>query len=92
MATATRRERLEARISADQKALFERAASLTGRTLTDFVVSSVEAAAEEVVRQHEVIVLSPRDSVRFVEALLDPPAPNEVLRAAARRHRALLGE
>src|SRR6266567_1908547 len=35
-----RAERLEARISRDQKALFQRAAALQGRTLTDFVVAS----------------------------------------------------
>jgi uncharacterized protein (DUF1778 family) len=92
MTTTPRRERLEARITAEQKALFERAASLSERTLTDFVVSSVQAAAEEVIRRHDTIVLSPRDSVRFVEALLNPPQPNDALRAAARRHRAAFDE
>lgn len=93
MATATtKRERLEARITAEQKALFQRAADLSGRSLTDFVVASVQAAAQEVVHRHDVIALSPRDSLRFVEALLNPPEPNERLRAAARRHRAFTGE
>jgi uncharacterized protein (DUF1778 family) len=93
MATATtKRERLEARITAEQKELFQRAADLSGRSLTDFVVASVQEAAQEVVRRHDVIVLSPRDSLRFVDALLDPPEPNERLRAAARRHRAFTGE
>ncbi|MGH6959741.1 MAG: DUF1778 domain-containing protein, partial [Dongiaceae bacterium] len=41
----TRAERLEARISRDQKTLFQRAAELQGRTLTDFVVSSAQDAA-----------------------------------------------
>lgn len=86
-----KRERLEARISPEQKALFQRAAELTGRSLTDFVVSSAQAAAEETIRSHEVITLSVRDSVAFVEALLSPPEPNEHLRAAARRYRAFIG-
>ena len=93
MATTTpKRERLEARITSEQKALFQRAADLSGRTLTDFVVASTQAAAEELVRDREVIVLSPRDSIRFVEALLDPPDPNEHLRAAAEYHRTFFDE
>ena len=38
-------ERLEARISPEQKPLFKEAATLRGVTLTDFVVSSVHEAA-----------------------------------------------
>ncbi len=37
-AAKARDERLEARISRDLKALFQRAAELKGRTLTDFVI------------------------------------------------------
>ena len=40
-----RRARLEARVSAEQKALFERAAALQGLSLTDFLVQSAQAAA-----------------------------------------------
>ncbi|MCE3288874.1 MAG: ribbon-helix-helix protein, partial [Caulobacter sp.] len=36
-----RDERLETRVTADQKRLIERAAALQGRTVTDFVLSSV---------------------------------------------------
>ena len=39
------------------------------------------------IHEHEVMVLSPRDSVDFVQALLNPPPPNEALREAFRRHR-----
>ena len=87
-----RRERLEARITPEQKALFQRAAALSGQTLTEFVVETLEAAAEETVRTREVIKLSPRDSILFVETLLNPPGPNDALRAAFERHRAFFGE
>ena len=92
MGTTLRRERLEARITADQKALLQRAAALEGRSITDFAVSSAQAAAEETIRRHEVITLTARDSAAFVEAVMNPPAPNERLRDAARRHQALVGE
>lgn len=86
------RERLEARLSREQKALLQRAADLTGRTLTDFVVGSAQAAAEEAIRAHEVITLSVRDSVAFVESLLAPSPPNDALRSAAQRHRQLFSK
>src|SRR5919109_1393467 len=89
---ARRRERLEARVSPEQKTLLERAAALEGRSLTDFVVSSAQAAAMETIQRHEVIALTARDSLAFTQALMYPPAPNEQLRAAARRHRDLVAE
>lgn len=88
---ATKRERLEARVTADQKALFLQAANLQGRSLTDFIISSAQAAAEETIRTHQ-IVLSAQDSALFVEALLNPPEPNENLRRAMQRYRAFVGE
>ena len=86
-----KRERLEARLSPEQKALLQQAADLQGRSLTDFVLSSAQAAAEETIRANQ-IVLTARDSTAFVEALLNPPAPNERLRAAARHYHEFLSE
>ncbi|HET8631979.1 MAG TPA: DUF1778 domain-containing protein [Thermomicrobiales bacterium] len=88
--TAAKRERLEARVSPEQKALIERAARLEGRSVTDFLVRSAQREAERVIREREVVVLSPRDSSAFVRALLDPPPPNEALRAAFVRHHPLV--
>jgi len=87
-----RRERLEARITPEQKELFQYAASLEGRSLTDFVISSVQAAAEASIERHRIIRLSMQDSLAFAEALLHPPEPNDELRAAYARYRELTGE
>ena len=93
MVTASeKRERLEARLSPAQKELFQRAAILQGRTLTDFVVQAAQAAAEETIRTHQVVTLSTRDSALFAEAILNPEEPNERLRSAAARYRAFVGE
>jgi uncharacterized protein (DUF1778 family) len=91
-AGAQRRERLEARLSPEQKALLERAAALEGRSLTDFVVSSAQSAALETIQRYEVIELTAEDSLAFAKALMNPSPPNEALRAAARRHRELVTE
>jgi uncharacterized protein (DUF1778 family) len=89
---APRRERLEARVSREQKDLLERAAALEGRSLTDFVVASAQAAAMATIQRHDVIALTARDSLVFAQALMHPTAPNERLRAAARRHQELIPE
>jgi uncharacterized protein (DUF1778 family) len=81
-------ERLEARISAEQKRLFKEAATLRGVTLTDFVVSSVHEAAVRTLEARHVIELSQNDQRAFVDALRRPPAPNSVLRKAWARQSA----
>lgn len=80
-------QRLEARLSAEQKETIEHAAGLEGRSISDFVVARAYEAARDVIREHEVMVLSPRDSRAFVEALLNPPAPSERLSAAFAAYR-----
>ena len=87
MAIADTTERLEARITNDQKVLFKRAASLRGVTLTDFVVSSVHEAAVKTLEATHLIDFSRRDQQVFVDALLKPEPPNGKLREAARRQR-----
>ena len=84
MASKARDSRLELRLASDEKAIIERAAALSGSNTTDFVRSTMLTAAREAVRMHEVIKLTEEGSRDFVEALIDPPEPNEQLRALAR--------
>ncbi|MDP2663621.1 MAG: DUF1778 domain-containing protein [Dehalococcoidia bacterium] len=91
-ATTVKSKRLEARVTAQQRELIQRAADLSGRSLTDFIVSSLQTAAEETLRAYQVIELTTRDTEAFVNSLLNPPAPNERLRDAAHRYRELTGE
>ncbi len=81
--TATRVERLEARVSRETKELCQKAATFQGWSLTDFVVNSAVEAATRTVQEHEFIVLTQRDRVAFIEALLNAPAPNARLQMAA---------
>jgi uncharacterized protein (DUF1778 family) len=84
----TRAERLEARITTEQKTLIERAAALQGRTVTDFVLTSVQEAARRAIAEHQQIESSVRDSKAFVDALLHPKPVNARLRETIRRYRA----
>jgi uncharacterized protein (DUF1778 family) len=79
--------RIEARVSTKLKRLFERAAAIEGVTLTDFAISSMQRAAASVLQEHTRIELSERNQRTFVEALMNPPEPNEALRAAAKAYR-----
>jgi len=85
--TPARQERLEARVTHEQKELLQRAAALEGRTVTDFVVRSAQLAAEQTIDRHEHAVLNAQESQAFVEALLNPPGPNQALRDAAGHYR-----
>lgn len=86
-----RAERLEARVSREQKTLFQRAAQLQGRTLTDFVIVSAHQAAVRTIEEMETIRLNAADSRAFADAILNPREPNEKLRAAARRYIKTIG-
>ena len=79
-------DRVEARVTTEQKEVLQRAANLQGRMLTEFVVSSARAEAERIIRDRDVIASSVRDSRAFADIVLNPPLPNERLRAAMRRH------
>lgn len=88
---APRTARLEARLTGQQKALFQHAADLTGRSLTEFVVSSAQEVASRTVRELSVLTLIGRDRQVFVNSLLKPVPPNKRLRQAARRYRRVSG-
>lgn len=81
-----RQKRLEARITKRQKALFEKAAALKGTSVSQFVIASAEEAAERTLEERQIVELGRRDREIFVHALLNPPSPNERLRAAVERH------
>jgi uncharacterized protein (DUF1778 family) len=80
-----RSDRLVARITPDDKALLERAAALEGASLATFVISHVRTAAQDVIRQHDVIRLNEAESARFMRALVAPPgkASQRFAKAAA---------
>ena len=79
----SRGARLEARVSRVQKDLLQRAAMLSGRTLSDFVVASAQEAATKVIEDHASIRLTGAEQTAFVRGLLKPPKPGPRLRKAA---------
>jgi len=68
-----RSARLEARISPVQKALFQQAANLSGRSLSELVVQSTQEAATRIVREYTTIRLTQEEQIAFASALLTAP-------------------
>ena len=81
-----RSKRINLRLSETAKRRIEQAASVEGKTVSSFIVSSALENAEKTVRRHETVALAREDATRFFEALADPPPPNERLRAALEEH------
>lgn len=75
--------RMSLRIRPEDKALLLRAVAYTNTDLTDFVLRNALQAAKTVIAQAEAVALSERDSLRVLDALEHPPAPNARLLAAA---------
>lgn len=85
-------QRLEARVTTHQKALIERAAAISGRSISEFVVGSLQQAAEETIRNHHVIKFAIDDTIALMEALDNPPPANAELRRLAGEYRELFGD
>lgn len=83
----TRVERLEARITPEVKRLIQEAAEIEGRTMSEFLIASAQAAAKKVIDEYQTMKLTARDRDVFVAALLDSPEPSARLAAAAKRYR-----
>lgn len=75
MANATKSDRLELRLTSDQKSEIEQAAALSGRTVTDFSVSVLIREAEEVIRFERELHLSKKSWDAFNEILGRPAKP-----------------
>ena len=78
---------MEARVTAELKAMFQRAADLKGLTLTDYVINSLVDSSQQVIREHEVLTWSGRNKDVFLEALLNPPPASPKLVAALARYK-----
>jgi uncharacterized protein (DUF1778 family) len=76
--------RMSLRIRPEEKALLLRAVALSHTDLTGFVVRHALLAAKAAIEEADHVRLSERDSLRVLDLLENPPAPNAKLLAAAR--------
>ena len=88
---SSRLERLEARITREQKRIIVRAAELRGTSVTEFVVVSAQQAATNTIKDYEMMSLHGEARETFVKALLNPPSPNAAASRAVGRFRQRVG-
>ena len=85
--------RFDTRLPLEQKQLFERAAILGGyRSLTDFIVATVQKKAKEIIEENERIIASQKDKEIFFNSLLNPPKPNNDLLSAKKEYDNLISK
>lgn len=84
MSTVTKNHaRFDARLSKEQKQFFEKAAYLGGfRSLTDFVILTVQEKAKEIIQEKEQIIASERDGEIFFDAITNSKKPSKTLKDA----------
>jgi len=76
-------KRMNLRVRPEQKATLMRAAALRNTDLTDFVLQPALREAAAIIEAADHLKVSERDSLRVLDLLEHPPAPNAKLRAAA---------
>ncbi len=74
------------RITPKRKKLLKQAADLRGRSLTDPMIESAEKEAEIAVEEGVVIRFTAEQHDQLIDALLNPPEPNNALKEAAQRY------
>ena len=90
MTTTTESALIEARVTPENQAILERAASIRGQSLIDFVVSVSLVEARKAILQNEQIALTLADQERFATALINPLPPTDALLRAVESHRQLI--
>ncbi len=77
---ASRRETLNLRVKPADRGLIDRAALLTGKTKTDFVLDAARRAAEDALLDRTLYVAGAEAVAAFQARLDEKPRPNERLR------------
>jgi uncharacterized protein (DUF1778 family) len=75
MSTATKNDRLDLRLTQQQKSDIEKAAAISGRSITDFSVSVLIEEAAEVIRQDRDLAMSQKAWDAFNKVLERPARP-----------------
>lgn len=82
---ALKKQRIDLRLTDEDKKMIEEAAAMTNQTVTQFLVNSASERAAEVIEQHRRLILSEESWNRVMDAIENPPALNDKLKRAAKR-------
>ncbi|EAV3919158.1 DUF1778 domain-containing protein [Salmonella enterica] len=87
--SALKKQRIDLRLNEDDKHMIEEAAAMTNQSISQFMVSTASERAAEVIDQHRRLLLNEESWNLVMEAITNPPVPNDRLKQAAKRLREL---
>ena len=76
----TKTTRIEFRTDVNNKKLIEKAAIITGQTLSSYILNKVIDSAKKDIEEIESLHLAENDRDIFYSLINNPPAPNENLK------------
>ncbi|WP_411512008.1 DUF1778 domain-containing protein [Escherichia coli] len=75
--SALRKRRIDLRLTDDDKSIIEEAAAMSNQSITQFMVSGAAERAVKVIEQHRRLVLSEESWNLVMDAISNPPAPDQ---------------
>ncbi len=82
---ALKKQRIDLRLTDDDKHIIEEAAALSNQTITQFMVSSASERAAQVLEQHRRLILNEESWRLVMDAISHPPTPDDRLKRVANR-------
>ncbi len=86
MTASVKNSRIALRASDETKDRLQEAAQITGQDLSAFILEAANARARQILLEDKIIRFSDADLLQIEEALENPPAPNDALRALVRKY------
>ncbi|EAA0892440.1 DUF1778 domain-containing protein [Salmonella enterica subsp. enterica] len=83
--SALKKQRIDLRLNEDDKHMIEEAAAMTNQSISQFMVSTASERAAEVIDQHRRLLLNKESWNLVMDAITNPPVPNDRLKRAAKR-------
>lgn len=77
---------IEIKITQERKAILEKAATIEGLNLSEYILKVATDKAEEYFLETEAIALSDKDWQTVISAIDEPPELNDALKAAINRY------
>ena len=92
MSASSKDSRIDLRVTAEQKALLEKAASMQGVSLSAYTLLHLLPQAQKDIKEREKLILTDRDRDLFLSTIANPPKLKGKLKTAIRQYRVRHGK
>lgn len=79
MESVGKSERIDIRLSLEEKAIIERAAAMNNRSVSSYILSIVLKQAKDDMKKFDIELLDCDEMAIFIDALENPPMPSKEL-------------